>query len=109
MNKVVGLFTKVVFQRSHSEAAAQVQEWLDQHPMVEVAHLAASSAQYGHCITLVARESERTNRYRFDLVRVASPLDTHAFENSVQGPGTLQMIAQSANEYGHWTALLFSL
>lgn len=100
----------------HDELCDVAQGWLDQHQTFNVTHMAVSSNNYGHCVTLVGKEETTAHRYRFTLVYGMDRAGYHRGDDmeaginaALQGPGELKLLAQSGNELGYLCALLFRL
>lgn len=92
---------------SHKALADEVQKWLDEHPGFLVTHLAFSSAEFDHCVTLLGHEDGKQHRYRFAMARAYS--GSNELSEALAAGGTAYLLAQGGNRYGHWAALLFTL
>lgn len=98
--------------RSHHRLQEQAQAWADSRPTLRITHVALSSSNHGHCLTLVAAEGASAPAQITVLFQGAgvgvdpSAGLSRSLRHLLAQQGAPAFLVQSANESGHVICLV---
>lgn len=102
----------VLCSRYHDRLQKMAQSWLDDHGSIRITHVALSSSNHGHCLTLIGVDGGFSHR-RITLLFQGAGLGqdpaaglAKALERVLAQKGAPALMAQSANESGHLIAVV---